>query len=94
MRRSIRSGMDCRTGDSALANLRVAPDRVDECGTIAIRVDVTNEGKRAAEETVFLFTHDKLASVARPKFELKGDREDCTCSPERAGTRQSASVRR
>ena len=37
-----------------------------------IRVDVRNEGTRAAQETVFLFTHDKLASVARPLLELKG----------------------
>jgi len=26
----------------------------------------------AAQETVFLFTHDKVASVARPLLELKG----------------------
>jgi beta-glucosidase len=59
-------------GHFKLANLRIAPDRVVETDTIAIRVDVTNEGKRSAEETVFLFTHDKLASVARPLLELKG----------------------
>jgi beta-glucosidase len=59
-------------GRFTLANLRVTPDRVMESETIAIRVDVTNSGKRTAEETVFLFTHDKLASVARPKLELKG----------------------
>jgi beta-glucosidase len=35
-------------------------------------VDVVNEGARAAEETVFLFTHDKVASVTRPLLELKG----------------------
>ena len=29
-------------------------------------------GPREAEETVFLFTHDKFASVARPLLELKG----------------------
>ncbi len=58
-------------GRFTLKNLRVTPDRVAESDTIAIRVDVTNEGARAAEETVFLFTHDKLASVARPKLELK-----------------------
>jgi beta-glucosidase len=50
----------------------VPKDSVSERDTIAIRVDVTNEGARAAEETVFLFTHDKLASVARPVLELKG----------------------
>ncbi len=35
-------------------------------------MDVTNEGSRAAEETVFLFMRDKVASVARPLLELKG----------------------
>jgi beta-glucosidase len=59
-------------GRFSLKNLRVTPDRAAQCDTIEIRVDVTNEGKHAAEETVFLFTHDKLASVARPKLELKG----------------------
>jgi beta-glucosidase len=37
-----------------------------------IRVDVRNEGRRAAQETIFLFTHDKVASVARPLLELHG----------------------
>ena len=37
-----------------------------------MRVDVTNEGARRAEETVFLFIHDKVASVTRPLLELKG----------------------
>ena len=37
-----------------------------------VAVDVTNEGARAAEETVFLFVRDKVASVARPVLELKG----------------------
>ncbi len=53
------------------SNLRVPRDSVTERDTIIVRVDVTNEGGRAAEETVFLFTHDKLASVARPVLELK-----------------------
>ena len=43
-----------------------------ETDTIEVRVDVTNEGTRAAEETVFLFTRDKVASVTRPLLELKG----------------------
>ena len=37
-----------------------------------MRVEVRNEGRRAAEETVFLFMHDRVASVARPALELKG----------------------
>jgi beta-glucosidase len=53
------------------SNLRVPRDSVTERDSIIVRVDVMNEGGRAAEETVFLFTHDKLASVARPLLELK-----------------------
>ncbi len=59
-------------GRFALSNLRVTPDCVTEGDTIEALVDVTNEGARAAEETVFLFTHDELASVTRPLLELKG----------------------
>ena len=40
--------------------------------TVAIRVDVSNLGRRAAEETVFLFVRDRVATVARPVLELKG----------------------
>lgn len=59
-------------GRFALSNLRVAPEHVSERDTLEVRVDVTNEGGRRAEETVFLFTHDKVASVTRPLLELKG----------------------
>jgi beta-glucosidase len=54
------------------SNLRVPREGVSEGDTVVVRIDVMNEGARAAEETVFLFTHDKLASVARPVLELKG----------------------
>jgi beta-glucosidase len=59
-------------GRFALSNLRVTPLDAEDIDTLRIRVDVRNEGSRAARETVFLFTHDKLASVARPVLELKG----------------------
>lgn len=59
-------------GRFAYSNLRVTPARVRETDAIEVRVDVTNEGTRTAEETVFLFTHDKVASVTRPLLELKG----------------------
>jgi beta-glucosidase len=59
-------------GRFALSNLRVTPADVEDIGTVQIRVDVRNEGARAAQETVFLFTHDRIASVARPLLELKG----------------------
>ena len=54
------------------SNLRVTPSGVEDIDTMKIQVDVRNEGARAAQETVFLFVHDKLASVARPLLELKG----------------------
>ena len=56
----------------SLSNLRVSPDEATESETITIRADVKNEGKRRAVEVVFLFTRDKVASVARPLLELKG----------------------
>lgn len=59
-------------GQFALSNLRVGPTQVKETETIEVRVDVTNQGARAAEETVFIFIHDKVASVTRPLLELKG----------------------
>jgi beta-glucosidase len=43
-----------------------------ESGTLTVSVMVRNEGRRAAEEPVFLFMRDKVASVTRPLLELKG----------------------
>jgi beta-glucosidase len=59
-------------GRFRLSNLRVSPSEASERDTIEVRVDLANDGARAAEETVFLFTHDRVASVARPLLELKG----------------------
>jgi beta-glucosidase len=59
-------------GRFTLANLRATPERPAESETIEVSVDVTNEGRHAALETVFLFTHDPLASVTRPLLELHG----------------------
>ena len=59
-------------GRFSLFNLRVTPLNAEDIDTLQIRVDVRNDGARAAQETVFLFTHDKIASVARPLLELKG----------------------
>jgi beta-glucosidase len=55
-----------------LSNLQVTPQRARLTDVIEVRVDVANTGTRAAQETVFLFTRDPLASVARPLLELKG----------------------
>jgi beta-glucosidase len=59
-------------GRFALSNLRLSKETLTENDAVSVRVDLLNEGPRSAEETVFLFTHDKLASVARPLLELKG----------------------
>ncbi|MDP9084857.1 MAG: glycoside hydrolase family 3 C-terminal domain-containing protein [Pseudomonadota bacterium] len=65
-------GFGLTYGRFALSNLRVTPAEAEEHDDIEILVDVRNDGPRAAQETVFLFTRDKLASVARPLLELKG----------------------
>jgi beta-glucosidase len=59
-------------GRCTLAQLRVTPQSATQSDTLEVQVDVTNVGRAAAEETVFVFTHDKVASVARPLLELKG----------------------
>ena len=72
-------------GRFTLSNLRVTPGRVAESDTIEARVDVKNVGSRRAEETVFLFTHDKVATVTRPLLELKGF-EKIVLDPGASGT--------
>jgi beta-glucosidase len=64
-------GFGLTYGRFELSNLRVSPDALGEKDSLEILVDVLNSGSREAQETVFLFTHDKVASVARPKLELK-----------------------
>jgi beta-glucosidase len=59
-------------GRFELSNLRLSKGAIGIDDVVSIQVDVVNRGAREAQETVFLFVHDKLASVARPKLELKG----------------------
>jgi beta-glucosidase len=65
-------GFGLNYGQFAYANLAVSPETVSAGDSIEITVDLTNEGARAAEETVFLFVRDRVASVSRPTLELKG----------------------
>jgi beta-glucosidase len=65
-------GFGLTYGRFSYANLRVQPESVAVGDSIEITVDVTNDGTRAAEETVFVFVRDRVASVARPTLELKG----------------------
>jgi beta-glucosidase len=44
-------------------------------GSIQISATVTNSGRRAAEEVVQLYIHDRVASITRPVRELKAFRK-------------------
>lgn len=55
----------------SLSDLKVERQVVTQTDTVSVTVEVRNDGPRAAEETVFLFTRDKIASVARPLLELR-----------------------
>jgi len=65
-------GFGLSYGRFSYANLTVSPESARASDTIEVAVEVTNQGARAAEETVFLFIRDRVASVARPLLELKG----------------------
>jgi beta-glucosidase len=54
-----------------LENLRVSREEFQLEDRIEVKVDAVNEGKIATEETIFLFVHDIVATVARPLMELK-----------------------
>ncbi|HWN38377.1 MAG TPA: glycoside hydrolase family 3 N-terminal domain-containing protein, partial [Gammaproteobacteria bacterium] len=64
-------GFGLSYGRFTYANLTVSPEIATASDTIEVSVEVTNDGARAAEETVFLFIRDRVASVARPLLELK-----------------------
>jgi len=65
-------GFGLTYGRFELSNLRLSSGAIGVNDAVTIQVDVINRGARQAEETVFMFTHDKVASVSRPKLELKG----------------------
>ncbi len=59
-------------GEFALSNLQVSSAVFGPDDTVTVAATVTNSGSAKAEETVFLFIHDLVASVSRPLIELKG----------------------
>jgi beta-glucosidase len=65
-------GFGLTYGRFELSNLRLSKGAIGIDDAVTIQVDVVNRGSREAQETVFLFAHDKLASVSRPNLELKG----------------------
>jgi beta-glucosidase len=58
-------------GRFVYSNLRLSQSIAGPDDTVTVQIDLANEGAREAEETIFLFVHDKVASVARPSLELK-----------------------
>ncbi|HEY0266901.1 MAG TPA: fibronectin type III-like domain-contianing protein, partial [Rhizomicrobium sp.] len=66
-------------GAVALSNLRFTPDGA------GVQVDAINRGAMAAEETVFLFTHQRVTGVTRPVMELRGF-EKIRLTPSQQGT--------
>jgi beta-glucosidase len=65
-------GFGLTYGRFELSNLQLSSRALGVGDSLTVKVDVVNRGARDAEETVFLFVHDKVASVSRPKLELKG----------------------
>jgi beta-glucosidase len=65
-------GFGLTYGRFEFSNLKVSASAIGINDALTIQVDVINRGAREAQETVFLFAHDKVASVSRPKLELKG----------------------
>ncbi len=59
-------------GRFELTDLHLSSASLGPKDSLEVSVTVRNHGVRTAEETVFMFVHDKVASVARPLLELKG----------------------
>jgi beta-glucosidase len=55
--------------------VEVDPPRMDWNAPVTVRAQVTNTGKRTAEEVVQLYIANRAASVTRPVRELKGFRK-------------------
>jgi beta-glucosidase len=65
-------GFGLTYGRFEYSNLRLSSSAIREHDTLTILVELVNHGPREAEETIFLFVRDKVASVSRPMLELKG----------------------
>ena len=55
--------------------LSLSSDKLAADGEVTVRARITNRGRRAAEEVVQLYIHDRAASVTRPVRELKAFRK-------------------
>lgn len=64
----------------AITNLRLGRPEIRRGESVEIQVDVENTGKRAGDEVVQLYIHQRAGSASRPVRELKGF-ERVTLSP-------------
>ncbi|MGI9336374.1 MAG: glycoside hydrolase family 3 N-terminal domain-containing protein [Gammaproteobacteria bacterium] len=55
-----------------LSGLHVRPRELRPGETLCAEIDVTNDGTRAGEHTVFLFVRDVVAKLAQPRMSLRG----------------------
>ena len=62
-------------GKIAYSGLALSGPSLPMNGSIQISATVTNSGRRAAEEVVQLYIHDRVASITRPVRELKAFRK-------------------
>jgi beta-glucosidase len=53
-------------------NLRLDKNRIKKDGSVKVRVEITNAGKKAGDEIMQMYIRDKVSSVTRPVKELKG----------------------
>ncbi|MEO1658175.1 MAG: glycoside hydrolase family 3 N-terminal domain-containing protein [Pseudomonadota bacterium] len=56
----------------AYRDVRASSETMPADGSVTISVTVTNTGSRAGDEVVQLYARDPLATVARPRLELRG----------------------
>ena len=56
-------------------DLTISPATMPANGEISVSARITNRGRRAADEVVQLYVHDRVASVTRPVRELKAYRK-------------------
>ncbi|MEU6117220.1 glycoside hydrolase family 3 N-terminal domain-containing protein [Streptomyces sp. NPDC047117] len=61
-------------GAPKLSRPRVAAQALDKGDTLEVSVSVRNTGKRAGDEVVQLYVHDKAASLTQPVRRLRGFR--------------------
>ena len=78
-------GFGLSYGRFEYSNLRLSTGAIGIAEAVTVQVDVINRGTREAQETAFLFVHDKVASISRPKLELKGFAK-ITLQPGKIGT--------